>query len=102
MGYLVYYLLKITNLNEIIQFLWFILAKQIMDEKMEDKSKESRKKHIKYYKSLSNTIKDVEKEIKSEKEEKIINHLKERIDAMNLDKKRIVKMFPDISEELDE
>ncbi len=71
-----------------------------MDEKIEDKSEESRKNHTKYYKSLSKTIKDIEKEIESEKEEKIINHLKERIDAINLDKKRIVKMFPEISEEL--
>ena len=71
-----------------------------MDEKIEDKSEESRKNHIKYYKSLSRTIKDIEKEIESEKEEKIINHLKERIDAVNLDKKRIAEMFPDISEEL--
>ncbi len=92
--------MKLNILNKTIQFLWFILTKQIMDEKIEDKSEESRKKHIKYYKSLSKTIKNIEKEIESEKEEKIINHLKERVDAMNLDKKRITKMFPNILKEL--
>lgn len=71
-----------------------------MDEKVGDKSEKSRKQHIKYYKSLSKIIKDIEKEIESEKEEEIINHLKKRIHAINLDKKRIEKMFPDFLEEV--
>ena len=74
--------------------------KQIMDEKIEDKSEESRQKHIKYYQSLSKIIKDIEKEMASEKENEIINHLKERINAINLDKKRIEKMFPEDVEKL--
>lgn len=71
-----------------------------MDEQAEDKSEESRKKHIRYYQSLSKIIENIQKEIESEKEEKIINHLKERITAINLDKERIEKIFPEGLEEL--
>lgn len=67
-------------------------------DKIEEISEESKKKHILYYKSLSKIIEDIQKEIE---EEKIINHLKERIKAMKLDKERIAKMFPDSLEELE-
>ena len=73
-----------------------------MDEKIEDKSKESRKKHAIYYKSLSKVIKNIEKEIETEKDEHIIKHLKERIDAINLDKKRIQIMFPENIKEFED
>ena len=72
-------------------------SKQTMD-KIEE---ESKKKHILYYKSLSKVIEDIQKEIKTEKEEEIINHLRERVKAMKLDKERIAKMFPDSLEEFE-
>ena len=68
---------------------------------MDKKEEESKKKHILYYKSLSKVIEDIQKEIETEKEEEIINHLRERIKAMKLDKERIAKMFPDSLEELE-
>ena len=70
-------------------------------DKIEEISEESKKKHSLYYKSLSKVIEDIQKEIETEEEEKIINHLKERIKAMKLDKERIAKMFPDSLEELE-
>jgi hypothetical protein len=66
----------------------------------EEKSAESLEKHIIYYSSLSKIIKDMEEEMKLEKEESKIKYLKERINAINLDKKRIEKMFPDNIEDL--
>jgi len=66
----------------------------------EEKSAESLEKHIIYYSSLSKIIKDMEEEMKLEKEERKIKYLKERINAINLDKKRIEKMFPDNIEDL--
>jgi len=42
----------------------------------------------------------MEEEMKLEKEERKIKYLKERINAINLDKKRIEKMFPDNIEDL--
>jgi len=70
-----------------------------VDEKIDDTSEESKRKHITYYKSLSKIIKNIEKEIESEKNDQIIKHLKERIDAINLDKKRIQNMFPKSAKE---
>ena len=70
-------------------------------DKIEEKSEESKKKHILYYKSLSKVIEDIQKEIETEKEEEIINHLRERVKAMKLDKERIAKMFPDSLEEFE-
>ncbi|QUC65338.1 hypothetical protein NsoK4_03590 [Nitrosopumilus sp. K4] len=71
-----------------------------MDDRREDTSEESFEKHLVYYKSLSKIIKDNQREIESEAEETIKNHLKERIKAMNLDKERIENMFPDKIKEL--
>ena len=70
-----------------------------MDIKQEDNSEESKKNHITYYKSLTKTISDIQKEKIQENDPTIKNHLDERIDAMEKDKKRIREMFPDISEE---
>ena len=70
-----------------------------MDSKEEDKSEESKKNHITYYKILSKTISEIQEEKKSEVDPTIKNHLDERIDAMEKDKKRIREMFPDILEE---
>ena len=67
-----------------------------MSEKPEDKSEESKKNHIAYYNSLNKVIQDIQKEIQDESEPKIIEHLKGRIESMELDKKRIKDMFPDI------
>ena len=68
-----------------------------MDVKEEDKSEESKKNHIIYYRSLNNTISEILKEISLEKEDAIKEHLRKRIDAMEKDKKRIREMFPDMS-----
>jgi len=64
-----------------------------VDEKEEDLSEESFQKHLEFYKKLNKKIKDIEKEIDDSSDEKIIKHLRERIDALELDKKRIKKMF---------
>lgn len=67
-----------------------------MSEKPEDKSDESKKSHIAYYNSLNKVIQEIQKEIQDESEPKTIEHLKSRIESMELDKKRIKEMFPDI------
>jgi len=70
-----------------------------MDIKEEDKSEESKKNHIIYYKSLINTILEIQTEMNLEKEDAIKDHLRKRIEAMEKDQMRIREMFPDISKE---
>jgi len=70
-----------------------------MDTKDEDTSDESKKNHITYYKSLTNTIANIKEEKMQEQEQVIQNHLDKRIQAMEEDKKRIRTMFPDITQE---
>ena len=70
-----------------------------MDVKEEDKSEESKKNHIRYYKSLTKTILDIKEEEEHEQDPVIKNHLKKRIEAMEKDKLRIKQMFPDITDE---
>lgn len=70
-----------------------------MDVKDEDKSEESMKNHISYYKSLTKVILDIQKEANSGVDSIIKNHLDERIEAVEKDRKRIRKMFPEIREE---
>ena len=70
-----------------------------MDVKDEDKSEESKKNHIVYYKSLTKVISDIQEEIDLGGDPKIKNHLNERIDAVEKDRKRIREMFPEITEE---
>ena len=70
-----------------------------MDVKDEDKSEESRKNHISYYKSLINVISNIQKEKEQETESAIKEHLDNRIKAMEKDRKRIREMFPHIKEE---
>ncbi len=70
-----------------------------MDVKDEDKSEESKKNHIVYYKSLTKVISDIQEEIDLGGDPTIKNHLNERIDAVEKDRKRIRKMFPEITEE---
>ena len=70
-----------------------------MDEKAEDKSEESKKNHITYYKSLSRVISDIEKEKMQEGDPTVQNHLDKRIDAMKKDQSRIKEMFPKVKEE---
>ena len=70
-----------------------------MDEKEEDKSDESKKNHITYYQSLTKVIADIKEEKNQEADPTVLNHLDERIDAMEKDKKRIREMFPDVTEE---
>ena len=67
-----------------------------MDEKKEDKSEESMKKHRTYYSSLSKIITNMKNEINEEGEPAIKEHLTSRIDAMEKDKKRIRDLFPNI------
>ena len=70
-----------------------------MDERIENKSEKSKKNHITYYKSLTRVIDEIQKEKQNETESSIIKHLNDRIEAMNIDKKRIREMFPEINEE---
>jgi uncharacterized protein YicC (UPF0701 family) len=70
-----------------------------MDVKDEDTSEESKKNHILYYKSLTKVISDIQNEKNQEGEPAIKSHLDNRIDAMEKDRERIRKMFPDIKEE---
>ena len=63
-----------------------------MDEKKEDKSEESMKNHITYYRSLTKILIDMKNEITKE-------HLSSRIDAMEKDRKRIRDLFPNIKNE---
>ena len=70
-----------------------------MDVKKEDTSEESKKNHILYYKSLTKVISDIQKEKNQEEEPAIKSHLDNRIEAMEKDRERIRKMFPDIKEE---
>ena len=70
-----------------------------MDVKDEDKSEESKKNHMAYYRSLVNTIKEIKEEKNTEKENAIKEHLDKRIEAMEKDQKRLREMFPDITEE---
>ena len=70
-----------------------------MDVKEEDKSEESKKNHIAYYKSLTKVISDIQEEKDLAADPTIKNHLNERIDAIEKDRKRIREMFPDTTEE---
>jgi uncharacterized protein YicC (UPF0701 family) len=70
-----------------------------MDEKIEDKSEESKQNHIIYYKSLTKIITNMEQEIDNEGEPAVKEHLKSRIDAIEKDRKRIRDLFPDMSRE---
>ena len=70
-----------------------------MDEKEEDKSAESLRKHLVFYKKLEKTISDIQNEIQVSVDVKNLKHLNERINAIELDKTRIRKMFPDVNKE---
>ena len=70
-----------------------------MDVKEEDRSEESKKNHIVYYKSLTKVISDIQEEKNLATDPTIKNHLNERIDAIEKDRMRIREMFPDISKE---
>ncbi len=68
-----------------------------MDEKKEDRSEESLRKHLIFYKKLNKTISDIQTEIQTFTDEKVLKHLNDRIEAMELDKTRIRKMFPEVN-----
>ncbi|MCH7758136.1 MAG: hypothetical protein IIA19_06670 [Thaumarchaeota archaeon] len=68
-----------------------------MDEKEEDRSEESLRKHLIFYKKLNKTISDIQTEIQTFTDEKVLKHLNDRIEAMELDKTRIRKMFPEVN-----
>jgi predicted nucleic acid-binding Zn-ribbon protein len=70
-----------------------------VDEKEEDKSEESFQRHLIFYQKLNKKIKDIQNEIQSSNDAKILKHLNERIDAIELDKTRIRKLFPDVNNE---
>ncbi len=70
-----------------------------MDEKEEDKSEESFQRHLIFYQKLNMKIKDIQNEIQSSTDAKILKHLNDRIDAIELDKTRIRKLFPDVNNE---
>ncbi len=70
-----------------------------MDEKEEDKSEESLQKHLIFYQKLNKKIADIQNEITISSDAKILKHLNERIEAMELDKIRIRKLFPEVKDE---
>jgi transcription termination factor NusB len=70
-----------------------------MDEKIEDKSEDSKKNHLIYYRSLTKIITDMKNEINDAGEPAIKEHLISRIDAMEKDRKRIRDLFPGIKYE---
>ena len=70
-----------------------------MDVKEEDKSEESMKNHITYYKSLTKVISDIKKEESQESDPAKRNYLDGRIDAIERDRQRIREMFPNITDE---
>ena len=69
------------------------------DEGWEECKEEGKKNNIKYYKSLTKIISDFQEEKNQVTDPTIKNHLDERIDAIERDKKRIREMFPDITQE---
>ncbi len=70
-----------------------------MDEKEEDKSEESLQRHLIFYQKLNKKIADIQNEITISSDAKILKHLNERIEAMELDKTRIRKLFPEVKDE---
>ena len=70
-----------------------------MDTKEEDISEESFQKHLEFYKKLNKKIKDLQQEIQNSNDKKVKTHLHERIDALELDKKRIQKMFKNTTDD---
>ena len=70
-----------------------------MDEKKEDKSEQSKKDHIVYYKSLNRIISENQKEREQGTDPTIKKHLDGRIDALEKDRNRIREMFPEVTEE---
>ena len=70
-----------------------------MDEKKEDKSEESKKNHMTYYRSLTKIITNMKNEINQEGEPAIKEHLTSRIDAIEKDRQRIRDLFPNIKKE---
>jgi len=71
-----------------------------VDEKEEDRSEESLRKHMLFYKKLNKTIFNIQNEIQASTESKIIKHLNERIDAIKLDQLRIRNLFPDLEDKI--
>lgn len=70
-----------------------------MDEKIEDKSEDSKKKHMTYYRSLSKLITDMKAEMNQEGQPAIKEHLTSRIEAIEKDRHRIRNLFPDVKKE---
>ncbi len=64
-----------------------------MDEKKEDKSDKSFHDHLIFYKKLNKKIKDIQDEKNFSNDNKVIQHLTKRIEALELDKTRIKKLF---------
>ena len=70
-----------------------------MDEKEEDRSEDSFQKHLVFYKKLDKKISEIQNEIQISEGTKILKHLNERIEAIELDQTRIRKMFPKVDDE---
>ena len=70
-----------------------------MDEKEEDRSEDSFQKHLVFYKKLDKKISEIQNEIQISEGTKILKHLNERIEAIQLDQARIRKMFPKVNDE---
>ena len=82
-----------------IKYLFSTKSLSLMDIKDEDRSEESKKNHITYYRSLTKVISNIQEEKNQELDPTISSHLNARIDAMEKDRDRIRNMFPDITEE---
>ncbi len=62
----------------------------------EDRSAASREEHVRYYRSLNAVIAGAEEELAAEADGRLARHLRDRIDAVNRDKRRIEGMFPEV------
>ena len=82
-----------------IKYLFSTKSLSLMDIKDEDRSEESKKNHITYYRSLTKVISNIQEEKNQELDPTISSHLNARIDAMEKDRDRIRNMFPDITDE---
>jgi hypothetical protein len=63
-----------------------------MDVKEEDKSEESKKNHISYYKSLTKVISNIQEEMSVGIDPTMKNHLDERLDALEICFQTLLRM----------
>ena len=64
-----------------------------------DEGQKSKARHVRYYRSLGSAISDMAREREQEEDPVITEQLAERIRAMQEDRKRVRRMFPDVTDE---